>query len=337
MTELSSPLARLAAFRAELYACCARRADALLELADALLCAPAIPSVAHLSLEPVHRRGWGSAYAALARGHLDAEQLRDLLADTHWMTASRSTRSTPPAGRAATPTAARSAACTTTPRGTRPASRSWPAGPTSGSPSSASPATAGPRRWTRAACTPTTTTTRSPSPRSARCCNACPPAGRCRCSCSTPATIPLAWRWGWPMRPPRSWCGYARGAASTPTRHRGLRPARAAGPAATAPSWTPATRPPGRHQASATSRTTASTVACRCRPGPGCIPSSNSMPPEAPDGRGPSSAAPWCACRSSGSPPTPAHLRCCGCGGTAPARPTWRCYGGPTCAASTWK
>jgi len=74
------PLARLAAFRAELYACCTRRADALLELADALLCAQAIPSVAHLSLEPAHRRGWGSAYAALARGHLDAEQLRDLLA-----------------------------------------------------------------------------------------------------------------------------------------------------------------------------------------------------------------------------------------------------------------
>ncbi len=45
MVELSSPLARLAAFRAELYACCTRRADALLELADALLCAQAIPSL----------------------------------------------------------------------------------------------------------------------------------------------------------------------------------------------------------------------------------------------------------------------------------------------------
>jgi DDE superfamily endonuclease len=49
-------------------------------LADALLCAPAIPSLADLSLESVHRRGWGSAYAALARGRIDAEQLRDLLA-----------------------------------------------------------------------------------------------------------------------------------------------------------------------------------------------------------------------------------------------------------------
>jgi hypothetical protein len=31
------PLARLAAFRAELHACCTRRADALFELGDALL------------------------------------------------------------------------------------------------------------------------------------------------------------------------------------------------------------------------------------------------------------------------------------------------------------
>jgi hypothetical protein len=71
------PLARLGHFRAELYACVARRADALFELGDALLCAPAVTSVAQLSLEPSHRRGWGSAYDALARGRIDTEQLRD--------------------------------------------------------------------------------------------------------------------------------------------------------------------------------------------------------------------------------------------------------------------
>ena len=76
------PLARLGAFRAELHACCTRRADALFDLADALLCAPAVPSVAHLSLEPAHRRGWGSVYAALARGRIDTERLRDLLVST---------------------------------------------------------------------------------------------------------------------------------------------------------------------------------------------------------------------------------------------------------------
>ena len=68
------PLARLGGFRAELHACFTRRADALFELGDALLCAQAVPSLPHLSLEPVHRRGWGSVYAALARGRIDVER-----------------------------------------------------------------------------------------------------------------------------------------------------------------------------------------------------------------------------------------------------------------------
>src|SRR5215217_491439 len=50
-----SPLARLGAFRTELHACFLRRADALFELSDALLCAQTpLPSLPHLSLEPVH-------------------------------------------------------------------------------------------------------------------------------------------------------------------------------------------------------------------------------------------------------------------------------------------
>ena len=72
-------LARLRAFRAELYACCTRRGDALVDLADALLSAQGpVASLPQLSLEPAHRRGWGSTYAALARGHIDAERLRDV-------------------------------------------------------------------------------------------------------------------------------------------------------------------------------------------------------------------------------------------------------------------
>jgi hypothetical protein len=74
------PLVRLGAFRSELHACFTRRADALFELGDALLCAQAVGSLPHLSLEPVCRRGWGSAYAALACGRINAERLRDLLA-----------------------------------------------------------------------------------------------------------------------------------------------------------------------------------------------------------------------------------------------------------------
>jgi hypothetical protein len=78
----ASPLARLGLFRAELYACFPRRADALFELGDALLCAQAVPSLPHLSLQPVHQRGWGSVYAALACGRIDTERLRDLLVAT---------------------------------------------------------------------------------------------------------------------------------------------------------------------------------------------------------------------------------------------------------------
>src|SRR5215208_3031033 len=72
-------LAQLSQFRSELHACFPCRADALFELGDALLCAPAITSVARLSLEPSHRRGWGSAYDALASGRINVDWLRDLL------------------------------------------------------------------------------------------------------------------------------------------------------------------------------------------------------------------------------------------------------------------
>ncbi len=67
-------------FRNSFYECLDRRADALFDLADALLCADAVPSPVHLSLQASHRRGWGSLYAALAHGTIDAEALRDLLA-----------------------------------------------------------------------------------------------------------------------------------------------------------------------------------------------------------------------------------------------------------------
>ena len=80
MPTPTSPIAQLQTFRAQLHACFFRRADALFELGDALLCAQALPSLPHLSLEPIHQRGWGSTYAALARGQIDPEQLRDLLA-----------------------------------------------------------------------------------------------------------------------------------------------------------------------------------------------------------------------------------------------------------------
>ncbi len=69
----------LRAFRDSLYRCFERRADALFELTDALLTAGPVPSPPHLSLAAVHRRGWGSLYAALNMGRADEAGLQDLL------------------------------------------------------------------------------------------------------------------------------------------------------------------------------------------------------------------------------------------------------------------
>ncbi len=69
----------LRTFRDSFYRCFSRRADALFELTDALLTAGSVPSPPHLSLAAVHRRGWGSLYAALSMGRMDEGRLRDLL------------------------------------------------------------------------------------------------------------------------------------------------------------------------------------------------------------------------------------------------------------------
>jgi DDE superfamily endonuclease len=76
------PSNALQTFRRSFYdECLRRRSDALFELADAILGADAAtPSPVHLSLRPAHRRGWGSFYAALTHGRIDAEVLRELLA-----------------------------------------------------------------------------------------------------------------------------------------------------------------------------------------------------------------------------------------------------------------
>jgi len=71
----------LAAFRGELYRCLAARADALFELADAVLCADGpVRALAALSLEPEHRRGHGAAYDAVNAGRVDIARLRWSLA-----------------------------------------------------------------------------------------------------------------------------------------------------------------------------------------------------------------------------------------------------------------
>ena len=78
--RLHGPTPELFAFRSRLRGCRGRRTDALLELSDALLTAGSVPSPVRLSLVPVHRRGWGSFYAAPEKGRIDEDALKELLA-----------------------------------------------------------------------------------------------------------------------------------------------------------------------------------------------------------------------------------------------------------------
>jgi hypothetical protein len=66
-------------FRAGVYQRFGSRRDALFELLDGALVAGLVPSLAHVSLTAVHRRGWGSLYDALASDSQDAPRPRDLV------------------------------------------------------------------------------------------------------------------------------------------------------------------------------------------------------------------------------------------------------------------
>ncbi len=72
---------RLVGFRRELYGCFTARADALFELAEAVLCAGGpVRTLAGLSLAPEHRRGHGALYDAVNCGRVDIGRLRRALA-----------------------------------------------------------------------------------------------------------------------------------------------------------------------------------------------------------------------------------------------------------------
>lgn len=76
----TEPTVAVEEFRRRLYGCLGRRADALFELVDAILTSGPAVSPVHLSLAAVHRRNWGSLYAALDKGSVEEEQIRELLA-----------------------------------------------------------------------------------------------------------------------------------------------------------------------------------------------------------------------------------------------------------------
>lgn len=75
------PAATLAGFRRDFYRCLTRRADALFELADAVLCTDGpVTSLVELSLTAEHRRGHGALYDAVNAGAVDAAGLGSALA-----------------------------------------------------------------------------------------------------------------------------------------------------------------------------------------------------------------------------------------------------------------
>ncbi len=75
--DTTAALATLCNCRADAYACFHKRANALFEILDAFLTTGPTLSPAHLSLAPVHRRGWGSLYAAIAHGRLARHPLAE--------------------------------------------------------------------------------------------------------------------------------------------------------------------------------------------------------------------------------------------------------------------
>src|SRR3954463_13485558 len=74
-------LGELVGFRQGFYGCLIARADALFELADAVLCAEGpVRSLVGLSLVPEHRRGHGALYDGINCGRVDIARLRNLVA-----------------------------------------------------------------------------------------------------------------------------------------------------------------------------------------------------------------------------------------------------------------
>src|SRR5829696_5227048 len=74
-----TPFHALQAFRTGVYQRLGARRDALFEALDAATTVGPVPSLPYLSVAALHRRGWGSLYAALAEGSMDVPALRALV------------------------------------------------------------------------------------------------------------------------------------------------------------------------------------------------------------------------------------------------------------------
>jgi hypothetical protein len=70
----------LSQFRADAYACFSRAADALMNVADALLTETRARSLAELSLSPFFERRWPSLYEAFQDARIDRNALQEVFA-----------------------------------------------------------------------------------------------------------------------------------------------------------------------------------------------------------------------------------------------------------------
>lgn len=80
-TRTAGALGDLSRFRHGFYECLTKRADALFELTDAVLCADGpVTSLVELSLAAEHRRGHGALYDSLNQGRIDVARFRNRVA-----------------------------------------------------------------------------------------------------------------------------------------------------------------------------------------------------------------------------------------------------------------
>src|SRR3954447_6606341 len=101
-------------FRAGVYGASGARRDALFELLDAATVAGLVPSLAHLSLAAVHRRGGAACTTPWRSGRWIRRRCGRWWGGGPW-TGSRSMRWTPASGRATTPRPVRGGATTLRP------------------------------------------------------------------------------------------------------------------------------------------------------------------------------------------------------------------------------
>ncbi len=80
-TGAAGGFGELSRFRQEFYHCLTGRADALFEVADAVLCTEGrVTSLAELSLVAEHRRGHGALYDSVNQGRVDLDRFSNLVA-----------------------------------------------------------------------------------------------------------------------------------------------------------------------------------------------------------------------------------------------------------------